>query len=303
MADQQSKPSSYKLQFESLLGELSANLVNLPLESIDAAIESSMKKLVEFFGADRCHLGEFSDDQSKIEVSYFYTRPGINIAQIDNIGEHFLSFVYESTKQDKLISFSKSSELPDDAEQDRAVLDKMGIKSLLIIPLKIDKEVHYAFSLANVNKHRQWEKQTINQINILANILAHVMQRKIALQQIVEEKEWSDAVIQGMPQMAYVFDLQGKMKRWNKNVEDILGYTSEELFDKYIGDFASDEDMERVMKIVQKIVEERKELTVEYGFITKSGEILPYYYGSGKVAEIGGELYIVGQRGCHRTGE
>jgi len=31
------------LSFESLLGELSAKLVNLPLESIDAAIESSKK--------------------------------------------------------------------------------------------------------------------------------------------------------------------------------------------------------------------------------------------------------------------
>ena len=50
------------LSFESFLGDFSKNLVNLPLESIDAAIESSMKSLVEFFDADRCHLGEFSDD-------------------------------------------------------------------------------------------------------------------------------------------------------------------------------------------------------------------------------------------------
>ena len=45
-----------KLNFESLLGELSAELVNLPLGSLDAAIESSIKSLVEFFDADRCHL-------------------------------------------------------------------------------------------------------------------------------------------------------------------------------------------------------------------------------------------------------
>ena len=75
-----------KKSFESLLGELSAELVNLPLESIDAAIESSMKKLVEFFDADRCHLGEFSGDQSKIVVSYFYSRPGIDIPQITDVG-------------------------------------------------------------------------------------------------------------------------------------------------------------------------------------------------------------------------
>jgi len=35
------------LSFESLLGDLSAKLVNLPLESIDSTIEHSMKTLEE----------------------------------------------------------------------------------------------------------------------------------------------------------------------------------------------------------------------------------------------------------------
>ena len=65
--------------FEAMLGELSAELVNLSLETIDAAIESSLKKLVEFFDADRCHLGEFLPVQSKVVVPYFYSRPGINV--------------------------------------------------------------------------------------------------------------------------------------------------------------------------------------------------------------------------------
>ena len=69
--DMDTKSLDKNLPFESLLGEISTNLVNLPLESIDAAIESSLKSIVEFFEAYRCHLGKISDDQSKIIVSYF----------------------------------------------------------------------------------------------------------------------------------------------------------------------------------------------------------------------------------------
>ena len=199
MTDQRTKTMNENLSFESLLGELSAALVNLPLESIDAAIESSIKSLVEYFDADRCHLAEFSDDQSKLTVVYFYARPGINIPKISDVGEHYLSFVYESIKQDKLIVFSNSSELPGQAKADRAVIDKMGIKSLLILPIKIENVVQYGFSLSTVETHRQWSEQTIRQIKITANILANVIQRKITLKQILEEKEWSEAVIQGMP--------------------------------------------------------------------------------------------------------
>ena len=283
------------LSFESFLGDFSKNLVNLPLESIDGAIKSSIKSLVEFFGADRCHLGAFSEDQSKIEISYFHTRPGINIPQTADVGEHYLSFVYESIKQDKLIAFSNSSELPGQAKQDRAVIDKMGIKSLLILPIKIEDVVQYGFSLSTVEKHRQWSEQIIRQIKITANILANVIQRKITLKQILEEKEWAEAVLQGMPQLAYVFDLQGRMKRWNKNYEDLIGYSVEELQDKYIGDFLNDEDRKNVMEEIQKVIEDGQERSVEYDIIIKGGKIVPSYYGSGKLVEIGGESYIVGQ--------
>jgi len=54
------------ISFESMLGDSSTKLVNLPLESLDTAIEYSMKSLVEFFEADPCHLGKISDKQPKI---------------------------------------------------------------------------------------------------------------------------------------------------------------------------------------------------------------------------------------------
>ena len=92
------------LKFESLLGDLSANLVNLPLECIDAAIESSMKNIVEFFEADRCHLGTFSGDHSRIIVSHFFTRPGIDIPQITDVGDNFFSFIYKSINKGKTIA-------------------------------------------------------------------------------------------------------------------------------------------------------------------------------------------------------
>jgi len=109
--------------FESLLGELSAELVNLSLETIDKAIESSLRKLVEFFDTDRCHLEVLFPDQSKMVVPYFYTRPGLSIPQTTDVGEDYLSFVYEHIRENKLLAFAQSSELPKQASQDRTVID------------------------------------------------------------------------------------------------------------------------------------------------------------------------------------
>lgn len=119
--------------FESLLGEMSSELVNLTFESIDEAIESSLKKLVDFFEVDRCHLGKLSSDQPKINIPFFYSRPDLNIPQITEIGEDYLSFVYKSIKQDKLIAFSKSSELPSKAKKDREVIILANIQHLIAL--------------------------------------------------------------------------------------------------------------------------------------------------------------------------
>jgi len=293
MTDQYTKSLDEHLRFESLLGELSADLVNLPLESIDTTIKSSMKSLVEFFEADRCHIGMFSGDHSKIIVSHFYSRPGIDIPQITDVGDYFLSFVNDNINKGKTIAFEKPSDLPDHAKEDRAVIEKMGIKSLVVIPLKIDKVVQYGLSLSTAEKHRQWKEHTISHIKIVGNILANVLQRRIILEEISKEKHWTEAIIQGMPQLAYVFDLEGRMKRWNKNIEDILGYTAEELCDKNVGDFIVEQDREKVLIAVQAIFEDGQERTIEYDLLKKNGETIPYY-GSGKIAKIDGELYMIG---------
>ena len=281
--------------FESMLGELSSELVNLSLESFDLAIESSLKKMMEFFDADRCHLGEFLADQAKVVVPYFYSRPGLNVPQTTSIGAHYLSFVYGQIRENKLLAFAQSSELPKQASHDRTVIDKMGIKSSLVIPLKIDDEVRFALSLAKVVEHRQWSEETIRQTKIVANILAHVLQRKFILQKISIEKEWSEAIMEGMPQLSYVMNSEGRLVRWNKNYQDLVGYSAEELPNKTPRDFLSDEHYKEVSEELQKIMEDGQERSVEYDIITKSGKIIPSYYGSGKLVKIGGESYIAGQ--------
>lgn len=281
--------------FETLLGEISADLINLSLESVDDALESSMKKLVEFFDVDRCHLGLLLEDQSKIEIPYFYSRPDIKISKTTDVGTHYLSFVYDQIRKNKLIAISKTSELPKQASQDRSVIDSIGLKSLLVIPLKIDKDVRFALSLSTVSNHHEWCEELIRQTKIVANVLANVLQRKSILQQLNIEKEFSEAVMEGMPQLTYVLDLQGRLKHWNKNLQDLYGYSAEELQDKFLGDFLSDEDQKKVLVEIQKVIEDGQERSVEYDLIVKGGKVVPSYYGSGKLVEIGGESYIVGQ--------
>ncbi len=102
-----------------------------------------------------------------------------------------------------------------------------------------------------------------------------------------------EAILQGMPELAYAFDKEGRMLSWNKNVELVLGYSKEELYHKQVTDFQDAPDRERVLKVFSKILADGKGRTVEYKMLTKSGKKITYL-GSGSLAIVDDQEYYVG---------
>ena len=103
-----------------------------------------------------------------------------------------------------------------------------------------------------------------------------------------------ETIVQGMPEIAYVFDNEGRLLFWNKNVENRLGYTKEELFHKNILEFIAQEDRELVLNIFNGILYKDIEKPAEYHMVSKSGEKIPYI-GSGTLTLISGKQYVIGQ--------
>ncbi len=100
-------------------------------------------------------------------------------------------------------------------------------------------------------------------------------------------------ILQGMPELAYVFNKEGRMLMWNKNIETVLGYSKEELYHKFISDFIDETDRVKTMEAMYRIFQEKTEQTVEYNLLTKSGKKLPYI-GSGSLAIVDNQEYFVG---------
>lgn len=100
-------------------------------------------------------------------------------------------------------------------------------------------------------------------------------------------------ILQGMPELAYVFNKENRLEMWNKNLETILGYTKEELQQKYVTDFIAKEDREKTLETIAKMFTEKKEQTIEYHLVTKHGEYLPYI-GSGSFTIANNKEYFVG---------
>jgi len=111
---------------------------------------------------------------------------------------------------------------------------------------------------------------------------------------ILEAHLSAGKILQGMPELAYVFDKNGRMLLWNKNVELVLGYSKVELNHMFVGEFIVMADREATIEIFNKVFAERKEHTIDYHLLTKSGKKLPYI-GSGSYAVVNGQECLIGQ--------
>ncbi len=102
-----------------------------------------------------------------------------------------------------------------------------------------------------------------------------------------------ESILKGMPELSYVFDIEGRLLLWNKNVEMILGYSEDELYNKYISDFQDIKDGERVYEVFSSVFIDGKERTVEYNMLTKSGKKIPCL-GSGSLVVVNNKEYLIG---------
>ncbi len=281
------------LRFEELLSEVSAKLVSLSLDEIDVGIRDTLSRMLNFFDADRVHLTPYLPSDINPETEYFVFRKSFDFSTKNILSDAFKTYIHRSLITGETLIVKQLSDLPDELEQDCLALEKAGIKSIVFIPLKIDDEVRYSLILSTLQKYHPWEEHHIHHIQIIGNLLSQVLNRKIIIENMTEEKAWNEAFWEQIPQILYAFDDKGRLIRWNKNAERVFGYTEQEMKGRLAESFSDPAYHKRVAEAVQKVFTSGEEQIVETVYITKTGRSFPVY-GNGKLVTINGKKYLIG---------
>ncbi len=108
----------------------------------------------------------------------------------------------------------------------------------------------------------------------------------------LKESEISDVVINSLPGIFYLQDEEGNYLRWNKQFEQVSGYSAEEIANLKPLDFFEPADHQRVTQAITRVYTEGEaELNIEV--ITKDGSRIPFYI-NGKAVIYEGKRCIIG---------
>jgi len=113
-------------------------------------------------------------------------------------------------------------------------------------------------------------------------ITSDITEQKKIEDEILKEKNLSDSIINSLPGIFYLFDNNGKYLRWNKNLETISGYSSDEIENMIPLDFFCDDEKDLIRQQIE-IVFEKGMTDVEACLFTKSQEKIHYYFNGWRV--------------------
>jgi PAS domain S-box-containing protein len=133
---------------------------------------------------------------------------------------------------------------------------------------------------------------TYNGRPAILSTLLDITERKRAEEAIQRERNFSDAVLNSLPGVFYILDHNLTFLRWNKNVEQTLGYTDGDIARMSPFDFVAAGDRELLQTRIEEVFAKGAS-DVEVHLFAKNGTRTPYYL-TGLTTRIDGKLCLIG---------
>ncbi len=102
-------------------------------------------------------------------------------------------------------------------------------------------------------------------------------ERKQAEANLVAEKNFIDSAIDSFPGVFYLFDENGRLLRWNRNLEIVSGYSDEDIQKMNPLDFFAGEEKKLAEDAIKEVFL-KGESNVEANLISKDGGKRPYFF-------------------------
>ncbi len=129
---------------------------------------------------------------------------------------------------------------------------------------------------------------------LLQAIVRDVTPRKQAEAALQENMAFNEAILDSIHGLVFLYDEAGRLCRWNKQHEQLTGYSAAELNGMHVLKWCrgSEPDTSRAVAALRDVWE-KGQAEIEINLITKDGRSIPYYV-SGVRLMIAGKKYFTG---------
>jgi PAS domain S-box-containing protein len=251
------------LRFEILLAELSATFVNLPADQVDAQIESAMQGLVLFLGVDRGALAEWTA-QKHLVITHSYHTPAAPPHTRMILDEQLPWYTRTIYQGEVLRLCVLPDDLPPEATLEREYCLQVGLKSHVMIPLKVMGAVVGAIGFGSFHRYRDWPDDLIQRLRLVGEIFTNALARKRADVVLSESEARFRLMAETAPMMVWMSGPDKLCTYVNQQWVDFTGRPLEQQLGDGWSEGVHPDDLQRCLHTYLEAFEVRQAFQMEY---------------------------------------
>ncbi len=212
------------------LNGISRSLLSfLHSDNTTEVINKILSDVLHYFHGDRTYIVEFDQTSSMQHCTYEILSPDLPViwkgqSKIlrDNIwwNKQILS--------GNPIIFFDTNEIPEEAYEEKQILTRIGVKSVMAVPVNTKKGIRGYISIETIREFREWNNEDYLWFSSLANIISICMELRKAEEIASLEKKYFHDIYQNIPVGIELYNRNGILLDINEKDLEIFGLKSKE---------------------------------------------------------------------------
>jgi formate hydrogenlyase transcriptional activator len=272
-----------RLQFETLLAEISAQYINLPVDQIDAGIEDDQRRICEYLGLDLSALWQWQDGSPRfLTVTHLYSLP-VGPSRPEGIdAQKTFPWVLKKMLSGETLVLS-TQDMPPEAAIDEKSRRYFGVKSSVVLPLSAGGgPLIGVLTFDTLHEERDWPDDLVKRLKLVAQVFSNSLVRKES-DRILRESE-ARLSLAADSSRAGLWELDCSTKEFwaTKRALSIFGYNPGEVVNmERFEQSVFPDDLVSVKNAIVQSLEKKEPLNVEYRILA-GDDRLKWVHSSGR---------------------
>jgi PAS domain S-box-containing protein len=167
-----------KLRIEKTISHISSRFIgNFKL---DDAINRSLAEIGNISGASRVYLFRLRENGKIMDNTHEWCSEGVipQIKMLQNLPVNIFPWWMKKLRKNEVIKIGNVSLMPKEASKEKEILEEQDIKSLLVLPLKINNRLDGFIGIDYTDDIRIWKDEDVLLLRMLEDIFSNALKRK-----------------------------------------------------------------------------------------------------------------------------
>lgn len=248
---------SWKIEYGKTLSDISSKFIGA--NNIDETITESFSKLGSLNHASRVYLFLLDLEKGTMSNTHEWCAQGVS-AQKDILQDLSLSdfsWWIKELSDGEIINISDVSKMVPEARAEKEILEYQGVKSILVLPIKVKQKLVGFIGFDNVVSSENWSINDIDLLLTTASVFSYALERQSSEKELNKSYLNLRAYFDLNSDFVMILNEQGEIVEVNNLVKEKLGYKDEEIIGKHLSILHSSHLHDESSHIMQTMIENK----------------------------------------------